>query len=126
MAKIFIVLQKVEITFGALSNCSILGKQYWPLHYCSPCSYRSSNFAIAKVVNFDHLASFLHWFCTLVHGFFSVLLPDSNSCLSFLLLKVKAKNNRILLLSPNTWTTIVIAIVGQGITSGRKIKKSSK
>ena len=45
-------------------------KQYWTFLYCSPLSYRSSNFATAIVVTLC-----LYEFCRLIHGFFSVLLP---------------------------------------------------
>ena len=38
----------------------ILQKQYWTFLYCSQFSYCSSNFAIAKVVAFCRLASFLY------------------------------------------------------------------
>ena len=63
-----------------------LRQKYWTFLFSSPFCYRSSNFAIAKVVT---LNLFLYKFCRLVHGFFSVLLPiqycssnycDSNSC----------------------------------------------
>ena len=43
--------------------------------YCSPFSYCSSNFAIAKLSFLIPLLQFLYKFCRLVHGFFSVLLP---------------------------------------------------
>ena len=49
--------------------------QYCPFHFCSPSSYCSSNFATSKVVALNLFASFLYWFCTVVHGFFSILLP---------------------------------------------------
>ena len=42
--------------------------------YGSPFRYRSSNFAIAKVVVLTSLLYFLYRFCRMVHGFFSVLL----------------------------------------------------
>ena len=35
------------------SKCEIIGLQYWTFLYCSPFSYRSSNFAIAKVVTLN-------------------------------------------------------------------------
>ena len=44
-------------------------------YLCSPFSYRSSNFAIAKLSLLIPLLQFLYKFCRLVHGFFSVLLP---------------------------------------------------
>ena len=48
--------------------------QYWIFLYCSPFSYRSSNFAIAKLSLLIPFLQFLYKFCRLVHGFFSVLL----------------------------------------------------
>ena len=59
---------------------------------------------LAKVAALNPFASIFVEYCRLVHGFFSVLLPiwysyrssiycDSNSCLSFTLLKVLAKSN---------------------------------
>ena len=97
--------------------------------YCSPFSYRSSNFAIAKVVAL--LLQFLYEFCRLVHGFFSVLhcIPysyrssnycDSNSWSSFTLLKALAKSNGNLIAIAFRVTTIAIAIVGRAITLERK------
>ena len=43
--------------------------------YCSLFSYRSSNFAIAKLSLLIPLLDFFYKFCRLVHGFFSALLP---------------------------------------------------
>ena len=50
-------------------------QQYWIFLYCSPFTYRSPNFAIAKVVALNLFASIFVCVCRLVHGFFSVLLP---------------------------------------------------
>ena len=65
--------------------------QYRTFLYCSPFSYRSSNFAIAKVVSLNLFASIFYEFCRFVHGFFSVLLPIQLSL--FYALKVLAKSN---------------------------------
>ena len=43
--------------------------------YCSPFSYCSSNFAIAKDDALNLFTSFLYEFCRLVHCFSSLLLP---------------------------------------------------
>ena len=62
----------------------ILRQQYWTFLYCFLFSYRSSNFAIAKVVALQFLLQFLYKFCILAHGFFSVLLPIYLSLLQLL------------------------------------------
>ena len=79
----------------------ILRQQYWTFLYCSPFSYRSSNFAIAKWSLLIPQLKFLYKFCRLVHGFFSVLLPiqlslfqllRQHQCRSFTLLEALAKS----------------------------------
>ena len=67
--------------------------------YCSPFSYRSSNFAIVGALN--PFASNLYTFCRLVMASFLYCFPysyrssnycDINSCRSFTLLKAIAKS----------------------------------
>ena len=69
--------------------------------YCSPFSYRSSNFAIAKLSLLISLLQIIYEFWRLVHVFFLYCFPysyrssnycDSNSCCSFTLLKALAKS----------------------------------
>ena len=55
--------------------CYPLKMVIWTFLYCSPFSYPSSNFPIAKVVALNLFASILYKICRLIHGFFSVLLP---------------------------------------------------
>ena len=80
------------------SNSSFI--QYWTFIYCSSFSYRSFNFAIAKVVALNlfasifvsgplFMASFLY--CSF-YSFCSSYYCDSNSCRSFTFLKVIAKS----------------------------------
>ena len=67
--------------------------------YCSPFSYRSSNFAIAKVVTLNLFASsFVDWFMAsflycFPYSYYSSNYCDSNSCRSFMLWKALAKSN---------------------------------
>ena len=90
---------KMRNIFGTMSICTFL--------YCSPFSFHFSNFAIAKVVALNIFATFLYWFCTLICGFFSVLLyaelislnsyrtsnfRNSNSFRSFSILKAIFKS----------------------------------
>ena len=73
----------------------ILLSQYWSFLYCSLFSYRSSNFAIAKVVALNLfgdsiMASFLY---CIPYSYRSSNYCDRNSCRSFTLLKALAKSN---------------------------------
>ena len=69
---------KYEIIFVILSKLLIF--QYCDNHMdfslFPPFSFRSSNFAIVKVVALNPFASCLYWFRRLVHGLISVLLPS--------------------------------------------------
>ena len=75
----------------------ILQEQYWTYFYCSPISYRSSNFAIAKVVALNIFAWFFVWvlytgsflYCFL-YTYRSTNYCDSDKYRSFLLLKAIA------------------------------------
>ena len=99
----FLAHQKLK---GAYWISSILRQQYWTFLSCSPFSYRSSNFAIAKLSLLIPFLQFLYKFFRLVHGFFSVLLPiqlslfqlqreQQLSLLSFLKAKAKSKSTHI-------------------------------
>ena len=55
-------------------NFPIFQQQYWSFLYCSTFCYRSFNFFKRKVFALNLFASFLYRFCTLIYGFFSVLL----------------------------------------------------
>ena len=75
-AKILLLPSKCEIFFVTIQKW--LFYQYCDSNvelFCSPFSYRSSNFAIAKVVALNLFVSFFYDFCKLVRGLFSVLLP---------------------------------------------------
>ena len=77
----------------------ILRLQYWTFLFCSLFSYRSSNFAIAKLsllipllhflYKYWFMASFLYWF---PYSYRSSNYCDSNSCRYFTFLKAIAKN----------------------------------
>jgi hypothetical protein len=78
----------------------ILREQYRTFLYCSPCSYRSSNFAIAKVVAlcFNFCMIFVDWFMASFlycfrNSYRSSNYCESTSCRSFTLLKALAKSN---------------------------------
>ena len=86
----------------------ILRLQNWTFLYCSPFSYCSSNFAIAKVIAlnlalyFNSCISFVDWvmaFC-FQYSYCSSNYCDSNSWRSFTLLKALSKSNSYFLLSP--------------------------
>ena len=94
-AKILLLSSKCEIIFVTLS-------QYWTFLYCSPFSYTSPNFAIAKVVTLNLFASIFMSFVDWLMASFLYCFPysyrssnycDSNSCRSFTLLKALAKSN---------------------------------
>ena len=116
----------------------ILRQQYWTFLYCSPFSYRSSNFAIAKLSLLISLLQFMYEFCRLVHGFFSVLLPiqfrssnycDSNSCRSLRLLKALAKSNSnifAIAFKRERATTIATAIVLRAISLKKEPSKKKQ
>ena len=79
---------------GAYWISSNIAIAIWTFLLCSPFSYRSSNFAIAKLSLLIPLLQFLYKFCRLAHGFFLYCFPYSyrssnycNSCRSFTLLK---------------------------------------
>ena len=55
-----------KVAYWISSNCTFL--------YCSPFSYRSSNFAIAKDDALSLFFQFLYKFFRLFYGFFSLLL----------------------------------------------------
>ena len=78
-------LDKQRLTKGKFYPLRTLKGAYWISSYIaiaifnfslrSPFSYRSSNFAIAKLSLLIPLLHFLYKFYRFVHGFFSVLLP---------------------------------------------------
>ena len=100
--KILLLPSKCEIFFYPLKMVifPILRQQYWTFLYCSPVSYRSSNFAIAKVVAlcFNFCMSFIDWFIASLlycfpYNYRSSNYCDSNSCRSYTLLKALAKSS---------------------------------
>ena len=64
--------ENIKVAYWINSNIAIAILNFSLL---LPFSYRSSNFAIAKLSLLISLLHFLYKFCRLVHGFFSVLLP---------------------------------------------------
>ena len=55
-------------------------KQYWTFLYCNQFSYRSYNFAIAKVTVLYLFALLFYLVFRLVHSFFSVLISVYSYC----------------------------------------------
>ena len=94
-SKILLLPSKCEIIFVTLS-------QYWTFLYCSQFSYRSSNFAIAKVVALNLFSSIFVSFEDWFMASFLYCFPysnrssnscDSNSCRSFTLSHLRTRKS---------------------------------
>ena len=95
---------KIKVAYWISSNIAISILDFSLL---LPFSYRSSNFAIAKLSLLIPLLQFLYKFCRLVHvhcfpySYRSSNYCDSNSCRSFTLLKALARVKVHTSLSPS-------------------------
>ena len=76
----------------------ILRQQYWSFLYCSPFSYRSSNFAIAKVVALNLFALFLQidlWLVCCIASHIVITLLNTERAIVVALLRYQNRQRKV-------------------------------